>query len=416
MSRQDGSGRLFSPPGADDAGAHILHVDMDAFFVAVATLDDPSLAGRPVVIAHNDQRSVVSSASYEARRYGVRSAMPLGMALVRCPRAIVVPPVFERYREESARVMDVFRSITPLVEPLSIDEAFLDVKGVERLWGTPGEVAALIRRRVRDEVGIPCSVGGAATKHVAKMASTATKPDGLLMIPATRTQEFLDPRPAGSMWGVGPKAAEALANRAIRTIRDVRETPVASLAAVIGVAQAQRIHDLAHGRDPRAVQTERVEKSISHEETFRYDVTDPALLRAELLRLADRVAVRLRRAGAEAAGVAIKLRFDDFQTLTRSQALSEPTAVGNRIGSVARELFGAIDLRAPVRLIGVRAERLVPAGSAALALWDDDTEWKQVEGALDRLSERFGTGSITRAAFLSRAPERPTADRPPENG
>ena len=415
MSRQDGSGRLYSPPGADDTGAHILHVDMDAFFVAVEVLDDPSLVGKPIVIAHNDGRSVVSSASYEARRYGVRSAMPLGMALRRCPNAIVVPPTFERYRETSAQVMDVFRSVTPLVEQLSIDEAFLDVAGARRLWGTPGEVASLIRKRVKNEVGITCSVGAAATKHVAKMASTASKPNGLLVIPASRTQEFLDPRPAGAMWGIGPKAAETLSARAIRTIRDVRETPVPTLARILGPAQAQRIHDLANGRDPREIQTERTEKSISHEETFRTDVSDPEVLRGEILRLADRVAVRLRRAGVEASGVAIKLRFDDFQTLTRSQALSDPTNVGQRIAQVARDLLAAVDLRAPVRLIGVRAERLAAEGSAALALWDDDGEWKQVDGALDKLAQRFGTGSITRAAFLTPARHRPHAERPPED-
>ncbi|HLT67674.1 MAG TPA: DNA polymerase IV [Microbacterium sp.] len=391
----------------------MLHVDMDAFFVAVEVLDDPSLAGKPVVIAHRDGRSVVSSASYEARRYGVRSAMPLGMALQRCPSAIVVPPTFDRYRETSAHVMDIFRSITPLVEPLSIDEAFLDVSGVRRLWGSPGEVASLIRRRIKHEVGITCSVGGAATKHVAKMASTASKPNGRLIIPAARTQEFLDPRPAGSMWGVGPKAAAALAGRAIHTIRDVRETPVDVLARILGNAQAQRLHELANGRDARAIETERVEKSISHEETFSNDVTDEGFLNAELLRLADRVAVRLRRAGVEASGVAIKLRFTDFQTITRSQALAEPTAVGQRIAQVARELLAGVDMRAPVRLVGVRAERLAPAGSAALALWDDDGEWKQVEGALDVLSERFGSGSITRAAFL-RPDQRRPPERPPE--
>ncbi|GGF31984.1 DNA polymerase IV [Microbacterium sorbitolivorans] len=413
MSKQDGSGRLYSPPGADDTGANFLHVDMDAFFVAVETLDDPSLKGKPVVIAHRDGRSVVSSASYEARRYGVRSAMPLGMALQRCPHAVVVPPTFDRYRETSAQVMEVFRSITPLVEPLSIDEAFLDVRGVRRLWGSPGEVASLIRRRVKEEIGITCSVGGAATKHVAKMASTASKPNGRLIIPAARTQEFLDPRPAGSLWGVGPKAAEALAGRAIHTIRDIRETPVEVLARVLGATQAQRIHELANGLDARGIETERVEKSVSHEETFSNDVSDIAFLNAEVLRLADRVAVRLRRGGVEASGVAIKLRFADFQTITRSQALSEPTAVGQRIGQVARELLASVDMRAAVRLIGVRAERLVPAGSAALALWDDDGEWKQVEGALDVLSEKFGTGSVTRAAFLNSDQRRPP-ERPPE--
>ncbi|MGI6877631.1 DNA polymerase IV [Microbacterium sp. gxy059] len=418
MGRQDGTGRLVSRDGADDEGATILHADMDAFYASVEVRDDPSLAGKPIVIAHRDGRSVVSSASYEARRFGVRSAMPLGRALALCPHAVVVPPRFEAYRETSSRVMDVFRGVTPLVEPLSIDEAFLDVAGVRRLWGPPGDVARLVRRRVREETGIVCSIGAAATKHVAKMASTLSKPDGLLIVPAARTQEFLDPRPAGAMWGVGPKAAEALASRAIRTIRDVRETPVGVLARIVGQAQAARIHDLAHGRDPRGVETQRIEKSVSHEETFHEDVSDVGLLRAELLRLADRVAVRLRRGGVEAAGVAIKVRYADFTTVTRSQTLAEPTAVGQRIGRAARDLFDALDLRGAVRLVGVRAERLLPAGSSAPALWDEDGEWKQVEGALDRASERFGAGAVTRAAFLaSRDRDRhvPTHARPPED-
>ncbi|WP_221584219.1 DNA polymerase IV [Microbacterium sp. G2-8] len=417
MGRQDGSRRLVSPEGADDTGAHILHVDMDAFYVGVETLDDPSLAGKAVVIAHRDGRSVVSSASYEARRFGVRSAMPIGQALRRCPHAIVVPPHFERYREVSAQVMEIFRSITPLVEPLSIDEAFLDISGSRRLWGPPAKIARIIRRRVHEETGVACSVGGAATKHVAKMASTASKPDGLLLIPRARTQEFLDPRPAGSIWGVGPKAAEALASRAIRTIADVRGTPVPVLARILGQSQAQRVHELAHGRDARDIETQRVEKSVSHEETFPEDVSDIELLRGEVLRLADRVAVRLRQGGVEASGVALKLRFDDFATITRSHALSEPTAVGQRIGQEARDLLDAVDVRAPVRLIGVKAERLVPAGSSAMALWDDDSEWKQVEGALDRASARFGSGTITRAAFLgsaARIRHLPSHLRPPE--
>lgn len=416
MGRQDGSGRLVSRPGADDTGAVILHADMDAFYAAVEVLDDPSLAGRPVVIAHRDGRSVVSSASYEARRYGVRSAMPAARAAQLCPRAVFVPPRMERYREISAQVMEIFRSITPLVEPLSIDEAFLDVSGARRMWGSPGQVATRVRQRVRDEVGTVCSIGAAATKHVAKMASQLCKPDGLLVVPAARTQEFLDPRPAGAMWGVGPKAAEALAARGIHTIRDLRETPVAALERVLGRAQAVRVHDLAHGRDPREVTTTRIEKSISHEETFAHDVADPVLLRAELLRLSDRVAVRLRHAGVEASGVAIKVRFADFRTVTRSQHLSDPTDVGQRIATVARDLFDQLDAHDSVRLIGVRAERLVPAGTSALALWDDDGEWKKAEGALDRAAQRFGRGAVTRAAFLGARDARlPAADRPPED-
>lgn len=416
MGRSDGSGRRVSPAGADDAGTGILHIDMDAFFAAVEVLHDPSLTGKPVVIGAPDGRSVVSSASYEARRYGVRSAMPMARAIQLCPKAQIVPPSFERYREASARVMDIFRSFTPLVEPLSIDEAFLDVRGARRLWGSPGEIARMIRARVREETGLVCSVGVAGTKHVAKMASTMSKPDGLLIVPGAQTLAFLEPLSVRAIWGIGPRAAESLESRAIRTIGDVRRAPAHVLARALGDAGAARITQLAHGEDAREVQTERMEKSVSHEETFEHDVTDPEALRAELLRLADRVAVRLRRAGLEAGGAAIKVRFSDFTTITRSQTLPEPTAVGQRLGEAARSLFASVDRHDPVRLIGVRAERLVPAGGAAIALWDDDEDWRRVEGALDDAAARFGTGAVTRAAFLGASPERGTAvpPRPPE--
>lgn len=418
MGRADGTGRLVSADGADDAGTGILHVDMDAFYAAVEVLDDPTLKGKPLIIGAPDGRSVVSSASYEARRYGVRSAMPVSQAIRLCPHALVVPPHFDRYRAVSQQVMEIFRSITPLVEQLSIDEAFLDVRGARRLWGSPGEIAHLIRRRVSAETGITCSVGVAATKHVAKMASTISKPDGLLIVPGAKTLDFLSGRPVRAMWGVGPKAAEVLEGRGIRTIGDLRETPEPVLARALGPAAAQRLGALSRGEDAREIETTRVEKSISHEETFHTDVDDLDLLRAELLRLGDRVAVRLRRGGLEAGGVAIKVRFADFATITRSQALTEPTALGQRIGEAARELLAAVDLRQPVRLIGVRAERLRPAGSSALALWDEDEDWKRVEGTLDDAIARFGDGVVTRAAFLGRAgrfPQVPVAPRPPED-
>ncbi|WP_261164093.1 DNA polymerase IV [Microbacterium sp. Marseille-Q6965] len=416
MGRADGTGRLVSPPDADDSGTGILHVDMDAFYAAVEVLDDPSLRGKPLIIGAPESRSVVSSASYEARRYGVRSAMPVGQALRLCPQAIVVPPHFDRYRAVSAQVMEIFRSITPLVEPLSIDEAFLDVRGARRLWGSPSHIARMIRTRVEDEVGITCSIGVAASKHVAKMASTLSKPDGLLVVAGADTLDFLEPRSVRAMWGVGPKTADALESRGIRTIGDIRRTPLPVLERVVGQASARRISELSRGVDVREVQTERAEKSVGHEETFAEDVADVEILRAELLRLADRVAVRLRRAGWEAAGVAIKVRFADFSTITRSQTLAEPTDVGQRIGEAAREMFAAVDLRAPVRLIGVRAERLQAAGGGALALWDEDEDWRRVEGALDEAVARFGSGALTRAAFLGRdrTARLPAHPRPPE--
>jgi DNA polymerase-4 len=342
----------------------------------------------------------VSSATYEARRFGVRSAMPVGQALRLCPTAIVVPPHFPRYLEFSERVMAMFHDITPLVEPLSIDEAFLDVRGARRLWGTPGVIARMLRARVREETGLTCSIGAAATKHVAKIASTMSKPDGLLIVAESDTLDFLAPLSVRTMWGVGPRAAEALEGRGIRTVRDLRQTPYGVLERAMGPAMARRLTQLARGEDARQIEPDRVEKSVGHEETFQTDIADGGVLRAELRRLADRVGARLRRGGWEAATVSIKVRFADFTTLTRTQTLAEPSAVGQRIGAAAIELFDALERPLPVRLIGVRAERLQPAGGAGLALWDDDEEWRQVEGALDDAIARFGTGAVTRAAFL----------------
>lgn len=416
MGRGDGRGRLVSAADADDSGTHILHVDMDAFYAAVEVLDDPSLAGLPLIIGAPDGRSVVSSASYEARRYGVRAAMPVGQAMRLCPSAQIVPPHFDRYQAVSREVMAIFESITPLVEPLSVDEAFLDVQGVRRLWGSPGAIARLVRERVQAEVGISCSVGVAATKHVAKMASTIAKPDGMLIVSASDTLDFLGSRSVRAMWGVGPKASDALEARGIRTIGDIRHTPQATLDRAVGPALASRIAELARGEDPRAVETERIEKSIGHEETFDIDVRDREFLRAELLRLADRVAVRLRRAEWECATVAIKIRFDDFTTVTRSQTLSGPTSVGQRIGEAAQSLYESIDRRDPVRLVGVRAERLRPAGGGAFALWDDDEHWRRVEGALDDARARFGNATITRARHIGRGDARGSPQHPRAHG
>lgn len=400
MGRGDGSGRVVSPDGADDTGAGILHVDMDAFYAAVEELDDPSLRGRAIIVGGEDGRSVVSSASYPARRFGVRSAMPVGQALRLCPQAIVVPPNFPRYVEVSRHVMGIFRDVTPLVEPLSIDEAFLDVRGARRLWGSPGEIARGLRERVRRETGLTCSVGAAATKHVAKIASTMSKPDGLLIVPEADTAGFLAPLSVRALWGVGPKAAEALEGRGIRTVSDVLETPSAALDRALGPAMSERIRQLVRGVDERRVTPEHVEKSVGHEETFHTDIADASVLRAELRRLADRVGARLREGGWEARTVAIKVRFADFTTVTRSQTLGEPTDVGQRIGDAARELFDALDRPLPVRLVGVRAEKLETAGAAPASLWDDDEDWRRVEGALDDARARFGRAVVTRAALL----------------
>ncbi|MFB8386652.1 DNA polymerase IV [Microbacterium sp. NPDC055910] len=416
MGRGDGSGRMVSPQGADDTGTGILHVDMDAFYAAVAVLDDPTLAGKPIIIGAPESRSVVSSASYEARRFGVRSAMPVGQALRLCPTAIVVPPRFDRYLALSAQVMGVFRDVTPLVEPLSIDEAFLDVRGARRLWGSPGTIARMLRAQVRAETGLTCSIGVAATKHIAKMASTLSKPDGLLIVTPADTAAFLAPRPVRALWGIGPKAGDALERRGIRTVADVLEEPREVLDRALGPALGDRLWHLARGIDPRPIDTTRVEKSIGHEETFRDDIADETILRAELRRLADRVGARLRQHGWEASTVSIKVRFADFTTVTRSQTLAEPTAVGQRIGSAAHDLFAGVHRGLPVRLVGVRAEKLSPSGSGAPALWDDDDGWRRIEGALDGAATKFGRNAITRATLLGARRDggsQPSHPRPP---
>ena len=416
MGHGDGRGQITSATDADDTGTRILHVDMDAFYAAVEVLDDPSLRGLPLIIGAPDGRSVVSSASYEARRYGVHAAMPVAQAMRLCPSARIVMPHFHRYQEVSRQVMGIFESFTPLVEPLSVDEAFLDVQGVRRLWGSPARIAGLIREHVLDEVGITCSVGVAATKHVAKMASTIAKPDGMLVVAAADTLDFLAPRPVRAMWGVAPKAAEALEARGIRTIKDIRESSKEMLERAVGPALSGRLSQLARGEDPRAVETERIEKSIGHEETFEQDILDRGFLRAELLRLGDRVAARLRHAEWEAGTVSIKVRFDDFRTLNRSQTLSEPSAVGQRIGEAAQTLFEQIERRDPVRLLGVRAENLRPAGGGGIGLWDDDEDWRKVEGAVDEAVARFGTATISRARHIGRGDGRGAAQHPKAHG
>lgn len=404
---------MVSRVGADDTGAGILHIDMDAFYASVAVLDRPELKGKPLIIGGKDARSVVSSASYEARRYGVRSAMPVGRALQLCPTAEVVETDFTRYAALSRQVMAIFRDVTPLVEPLSIDEAFLDVSGARRLWGSPGTIAHAVRARVLEETGLTCSVGAAATKHVAKMASTLAKPDGVLIVPEEATHRFLAGRPVEALWGIGPKAAEVMHARGIRVVRDVLQTPPDVLERALGPAMGAHVLALAEGRDPRPVTTERVEKSIGHEETFRTDVTDRAVLVQELLRLSDRVGARLRANDLRARSVAIKIRSSDFSTRTRTRTLGEGTDVGQRIGQVATELFAELDPREPVRLVGVRAERLARAGESA-ALWDDDADRRALERRIDDAVARFGAGALTRAALVrpaATASSLPTAPR-----
>jgi len=403
MGRSDGSDRVVTRGPVDDTGANILHVDMDAFYASVEVLDRPELRGKPLIVGHATGRSVVSSASYEARRFGVRSAQPVAQALRLCPDAIVVNPRMERYAELSQRVMQIFRRATPLVEPVSIDEAFLDVSGARKLLGSPAHIAAQLREWVRHETGLPASVGVAGTKFVAKLASGRAKPDGLLVVPVAETLAFLHPLPVGALWGVGPATQTSLNNLGLRTVADIAAAPRELLERRLGVG-GLRLWQLANGIDVRDVETVRVEKSIGHEETFEFDVTDPAVLRRELLRLASRAAERLRQAALAGRTVSLKLRYSDFRTITRSRTLPESTSVGKRIYEEAAGLLDEVwGDRAPIRLIGVRLDQL-EAEIGQPALWDPDETWRDTERAVDGIAAKFGAGILAPASLLGTKP------------
>ena len=384
--------------------ASILHVDMDSFFVSVELLDLPHLHGLPTAVAHDTERSVISSASYEARRFGVRSAMPVVRAKQLCPALVLLPPHFEKYRKASREVLDIFREFTPLVEPLSIDEAFLDVAGATKLFGEPRQIAEQLRARVRERTQLPASVGLATTKHVAKLASQRAKPDGVLEIAPAHTLEFLHGLPVEAIWGVGAATARALHGRAIRTVAQLAAEPIESLRRIVGDANAARLHDLANGRDAREVNTTRAEKSIGHEQTFAADERSRSVLERELLRLATRTAERLRDADLSARTIAIKVRYDDFETVTRSRTLAEATNATQRIYVTARELLASLDASSgsirPVRLIGVRAEQLQAGAATAGGLWSDDDEWRALDQMVDEVRERFGRDGLTSARLL----------------
>jgi DNA polymerase-4 len=400
VSKQDGSRRQNSPTPVDDLTATVLHVDMDAFFASVELLDRPELRGKPVIVGHRSPRSVVTAATYEARKYGVNSAMPMAVALRRCPQAIVLEPHFDRYTHWSRVVMDLLGDVTPWVEPLSIDEAFLDVAGALRTQGTPWQIGTRIRERVAAETGLHCSIGAAATKFVAKLASSRAKPDGLLVVPEAETIEFLHPQPVTALWGVGGKSEELLTRLGMRTVGDLANTPLDTLRHAIGEAGAVRLHELAWGRDPRAVSPGRDEKSIGHEVTFETDRTDQRELHRELLRLSDAVGARLRRAQVTARTVVLKLRFEDFTTITRSRTLADPTDLGRRLYEEVRSLYDAANPAGrPVRLIGVRGEQL-SGEVAALGLWDEDEAWRDVEATVDAVGDKFGRGAIRPASLL----------------
>jgi len=388
---------------ADDTGCDVLHVDMDAFYASVSLLRRPELVGTPVIVGGGGTRGVVLSATYEARQYGVHSAMPMMRARRLCPQATVLRPDPEAYSRASAGVMAVFRSITPLVEPLSLDEAFLDVCGARRRLGTPRQVAEWIRATVQDEQGVTCSVGVASTKFVAKLASARCKPDGLLVVPADRVVAFLHPLPVGALWGVGDKTGEVLARLGLHTVGDLASTPVGTLQRALGPAVGAHLAALAWGRDERVVVPSEPDKSIGAEETFASDVDDPAVVARELLRLSERTAARLRATGQVGRTVQLKVRFADFTTITRSRTLQEHTDVARTVYDTALTLYEALGLeRARLRLVGVRVEGVTDAATAPrqLLLGERDAGWREAEQAVDRASRRFGAGAVRPATLV----------------
>ncbi|MFJ3958557.1 DNA polymerase IV [Arthrobacter sp. NPDC090010] len=382
----------------------ILHVDMDAFFVSVEQREQPALMGKPVIVGVPAERSVVLSASYEARAFGVRSAMPMSQAYARCPQAIVVRPRHELYYQVSGELMQIFRSYTDAVEQLSVDEAFLDVAGALRRVGTPVHIAEDIRRRVRAELGVPASVGIAGTKFLAKIASTRSKPDGLLVIEPEKQIEFLHSLPVNALWGVGGKFEQQLARLGITTVADVAATPLPVMRKAFG-AMGEHVHELAWGRDPRKVTPVRTDKSMSAETTFAEDVSDPEVLHRALLSLSHRVGRRLRAGGVSAGGIALKLRYADFSTISRSRRLDFPTDSASKLYEVSKHLLESVGrLPQSVRLLGVRADHLQEStGSVQLTIDRQDENWRKVEKSLDEVWTKFGAAGLTPARLLHRA-------------
>lgn len=403
MSKQDGRDRQVSAESVDDSTATILHIDLDAFFASVELLDRPDLRDKPVVVAGHSSRSVVTAANYVARKFGVRSAIPLSQALRLCPHAVVLEPHREKYTHYSRLVMEIFDDVTPLVERLGIDEAFLDVAGARSLLGSPAEIGRMIRARVEAETRLTCSVGAASVKFVAKLASGRAKPDGLLVVPAAETLAFLHPLPVGLLWGVGATTEQTLTARGIRTIGDVAATPQQVLQRVVGEASGHKLHELANGIDLRRVTPAIEEKSVGHEVTFEVDISDADQLRRELLRQSDAVAVRLRKGGFVGRTIVLKLRYSDFTTITRSKTIADPTDLSRRIYEEVKGIYEALGAHREVRLIGVRVEQLAPADDRVLSLWDEDELWRDTERAVEEVSERFGRGVLRPASLLSPA-------------
>jgi DNA polymerase-4 len=389
----------------------VLHVDMDAFFASVAIRDRPELHDVPVIVG-GGHRGVVLAANYPAREYGVHSAMSMTRARRTCPDAVVLPPDYADFEAVSSSVMEIFRQVTPLVEAVSLDEAFLDVSGSVRRLGSPLQVAEHLRARVADEQRITCSVGVAATVSVAKLASRCAKPDGVVVVPPDAVTGFLHPLDVGELWGVGEKTRDQLHRFGLVTVGDVAHTPLATLQRAVGVALGTHLHELAWGVDRRTVTARRgahePDKSMGADETFGRDIDDPAVVCRELLRLSAKVTGRMRAAGVAGRTVTIRVRFADFTTITRSRTLAEATDVTTEVHAAATRLFRGLGLqRARIRLVGVRVEGLLPRARVQrqLVLGAREHGWSDADRAVDRAALRFGRGAVRPASLIG-------ADRP----
>jgi DNA polymerase-4 len=372
----------------------ILHVDMDAFYASVAELDHPEYKGKALVVGAGT-RGVVLSANYEARKFGIRAAMPVGRAKRMAPHAIFIAPEHHRYSEISERVMAIFQSYTPLVEPISLDEAFLDVTGSQKLFGSGREIATKIRAQVEKEEGITCSVGIAQSKFIAKLASQHCKPNGMLEIKPDRILEFLHPLPVRAIWGVGPKTAESLERLGLHTVADIAHTPRATLVRALGDATGESLYELAWGRDYRNVIPDEPEKSIGNEETFSEDLDNPEEILREFLRMTEKATARLRERSLFAKTISIKIKFADFSSLTRAKTV--PIAIDNTHDTyeIVKSLYLALKNEgARIRLVGVSLSNLQEGAPVQLELGARERGWREADSAIDRAKARFGRGSV----------------------
>ena len=393
-----------------DGTVGFLHVDMDAFYAAVEVRRRPELRGRPVIVGGTGSRGVVAAASYEARVFGIHSAMPSTRARRLCPHAVFLPGDHSHYGEVSHRVMAILADVTPLVEPLSLDEAFLDVRGAARLLGPAPELAARIRGRILEQEQLTCSVGVASSKFMAKLATERAKPrveptgpvwgSGVHVVEAGAELDFLHPLPVTALFGVGPATARRLTRLGVETVGDLAALPERSLVAALGTAAGRQLHQLANGIDDRPVVVNRLPRSISHEETFARDLHTRSVLEAEVARLGDAVARRLRASSLVARTIVLKVRFGDFKTITRSVTLPDPTDGARDVVAAARGLLSAVDPTPGVRLLGVGASGLVDASTQQLSFEDGTPLHDAAEHIADRIRDRFGDSAIGTAAAI----------------